>query len=63
VIASEITELNYQKMKDMGMKKIIFSKENTLCEIGDTDFMSEEIRASFFDCVKVFGEENVWILS
>ena len=30
VIAEDIRYLNFKKMKDMGMEKIIFDKDNTL---------------------------------
>ena len=33
VKVKDITELNFQKMKDMGMDKIIFSRDNTLSNV------------------------------
>ena len=33
VKVKDITELNFQKMKDMGMEKIIFSRDNVLKEV------------------------------
>ena len=41
VKTKDISELNFKKMKDMGMEKIIFDKENTLTK--DELFLSEKI--------------------
>ena len=30
VIAKDISELNFKKMKEMGMEKVIFAKNNTV---------------------------------
>ena len=33
VKTKDISELNFKKMKDMGMEKIIFGKNNTVTEV------------------------------
>ena len=47
VKAKDISELNFKKMKDMGMEKIIFSKDNTITRVGDTEFISPEVYKNF----------------
>ena len=41
VKTKDITELNFKKMKEMGMEKIIFSKDNTLVVPGDYKWESK----------------------
>ena len=48
VIAEDISYLNFKKMKDMGMEKIIFDKDNTLTTYFSADFKSLRI----LDCFK-----------
>jgi len=51
-------------MKEMGMEKIIFNKDNILT---DPKFhyawISEEIHESFYDAIDDFGEHNVAVVS
>ena len=37
-------KLNFKKMKDMGMEKIIFSKDNTLTLPGKSNFIDEQVQ-------------------
>ena len=37
-VAKNITELNFQKMKDMGYEKLIFDKYNSLLKGGEVKF-------------------------
>ena len=48
VITEDIGYLNFKKMKDMGMEKIIFDKDNTLTTYFSADFKSLRI----LDCFK-----------
>ena len=41
VIVKDITCLNFKKMKEMGMEKIIFDKDNTLCHDHHPKFPNE----------------------
>ena len=41
VIVKDITCLNFRKMKEMGMEKIIFDKDNTLCHDHHPKFPNE----------------------
>ena len=50
-------------MKDMGMEKIIFSKDNTLTLPGKSNFIDEQVRNAFHDVTKTFGTKNVLIIS
>ena len=63
VKTKDISELNFKKMKDMGMEKIIFDKGYTLTKPTKTDFLSEEIEKSFEEAVNIFGKSNIIILS
>ena len=38
VKTKDISELNFKKMKEMGMEKIIFSKDNTLALVDSNEF-------------------------
>ena len=42
--AQDITYLNYKRMKDMGMEKIIFSQNNTLTLYDELDFINRDIK-------------------
>ena len=44
VKTKDISELNFKKMKDMGMEKIIFAKGKTLTIDGGPCFISDKIR-------------------
>ena len=63
VKTKDISELNFKKMKDMGMEKIIFSKDNTLTKENSQEFISEDIKEALDKAITWFGKENVWILS
>ena len=43
VKTKDISELNFKKMKDMGMEKIIFDKGNTLTEHYFPDWINDHI--------------------
>ena len=43
VKTKDISELNFKKMKDMGMEKIMFVKDNVLIKLHDEDFKAENI--------------------
>ena len=62
VKTKDISELNFKKMKDMGMEKIIFGKRNTITEENGFDFYNEHARYAFRDAVDEFGAENVIIV-
>ena len=47
VKTKDITELNFKKMKEMGMEKIIFSKNNTLTKPNEIKFINKKIKISF----------------
>ena len=42
VKTKDISQLNFKKMKDMGMEKIIFSKDNTLTLTGGNRYINED---------------------
>ena len=46
-MATDITRLNFQKMKDMGMNKIILSKENTLTRPYSSEFINDQVKAAY----------------
>lgn len=61
VKTKDISELNFKKMKEMGMEKIIFDKGNTLTHYLEPEFISEKIKNSFQEAVNVFGKQNIII--
>ena len=63
VVAKDIGHLNFKKMKEMGMEKVIFDKDNTLTAYFNPLFRSWRIEESFFDSVNIFGKDNVFVFS
>ena len=47
VKTKDISQLNFKKMKDMGMEKIIFSKDNTLTLPGKSNFIDDGESSAF----------------
>ena len=47
VKTKDISELNFKKMKDMGMEKIIFDKGNTLTEMDRPYFLDKHTEKGF----------------
>ena len=43
VKTKDISELNFKKMKDMGMEKIIFSKENSIIHKKDKSRLNKRL--------------------
>jgi len=50
-------------MKDMGMEKIIFSKNYTLTKPGENEFLNEKIEESYQKAIETFKYENTLIMS
>ena len=50
-------------MKDMGMEKIIFSKDNTLTLPGKSNFINDGDSVSFKNAIEVFGSKNTWVVT
>ena len=48
--AEHIWQLNFKKMKDMGMTKIWFEKDNVLTEEYGTKFYNSDVRNAFLEC-------------
>ena len=63
VKALDITHLNFKKMKEMGMEKIIFAKDFTLTKRHDYNFLTTPIRRAFERALYAFGTDNVLINS
>ena len=63
VKTENITKLNFNKMKEMGMEKVIFSEMHTLIKPKKTVFSSPEIKESFTEAVNVFGEKNIAVMN
>ena len=63
VKTKDISELNFKKMKEMGMEKIAFDKGNTLCHHGDHLFINTDIKDAFKECLEVFGTDNVMLIT
>ena len=61
VLAEDITQLNFKKMKEFGMQKVIFDKFNTLVCHGEYAFFEDAFEMAFYEAEKVFGEENVFM--
>ena len=59
----DISCLNFAKMKEMGMEKVIFEKDNTLTKFGKTRFFNKHIRKAFVNSKKTFGKDNVIVVS
>ena len=56
-MVKDITELNFQKMKDLGMEKLLFTKKHVLEDFHEpeTGFINEGICRAFRDAVDIFG--------
>ena len=64
VKTKDISELNFKKMKDMGMEKIIFGKRFTLTDENGHAFLSDYlIDPPLKDCIEAFGPENIIIIA
>ena len=63
VKTKDISQLNFKKMKDMGMEKIIFSKDNTLTLPGKSNFINDGDSVSFKNAIEVFGSKNTWVVT
>ena len=50
-------------MKDMGMEKIIFSKDNTLTLPGKSNFIDDKGETWFNKALKHFGKENILVIT
>ena len=50
-------------MRDMGMNKIIFDKDNTLCDDHHAKFYNTSVKNSFSKAIQTFGKENVLVVS
>ena len=47
----------------MGMEKIIFDKYNTLIRHGEVDFPDPSFKEALLNAQKIFGKENVMMIS
>jgi len=59
----DISFLNFEKMKEMGMQKIIFDKDAVLTTPYETNFFEEDVKKAFIKAKGVFGKENILVLS
>ena len=50
-------------MKEMGMEKVIFGKDNCLALEKAVHFIDEETRRCFIDVIELFGQKNVMIMT
>ena len=50
-------------MKEMGINKVIFDKFNTLVKKGTTLFIDSDIKESYLNAQKIFGKENIFVIS
>ena len=50
-------------MKEMGMQKVIFCLDNTINKTDDCEFISPLHKVAFERSLKIFGDENVLILT
>ena len=62
-MASDIRQLDFKKMKSMGMEKIIFTQTNILTKPNDIEFIDEEIKEAFLNARECFGKRNILVLS
>ena len=51
--------MDFDKIKESGIRRILFSKDNTLTKIDENKFLSPKIEAPFEKACHVFGQENV----
>ena len=61
--ALNLSKLNFQKMKDMGMENIIFAKDNVVTLSGEHEFICEDTYKGFAEAHEVFGEKNLIVVS
>uniref|UniRef100_A0A7S3HZI1 Uncharacterized protein n=1 Tax=Favella ehrenbergii TaxID=182087 RepID=A0A7S3HZI1_9SPIT len=56
--------VNYRKLHGLGIRHIVFDKDNTLTQPYTRDYFNKEIEHALLkECKEVFGEANVAILS
>ena len=55
--------LDYHALKALGIRYIIFDKDNTLTKTYNGEFYDQDVEESFQKGVEVFGVKNVGILS
>lgn len=59
---NDIRECNWTALKRFGFNGIIIDKDNCLTRAGD-DRLIDELKHSWHDCLKTFGQENVLVVS
>ena len=62
VKTKDISELNFKKMKDMGMEKIIFDKDDTITPKFGNDFLSLPVKRAFLKAIEIFGKDNILVV-
>ena len=62
VKCKDISQLNFKKMKDMGMEKIIFGRNNVLTGRNSVGVLSIEVNEAQNKVKDIFGAENILLL-
>ena len=61
---ASVAQLHYQNLHSFGIKYLVFDKDNTLTLPYKPHYFTPQIQAAILeDCIKVFAQENVAILS
>ena len=63
VKAPDISHLNFQKMKDMGMEKIIFVKENVIIPYDIRGYVSYSVERVFQSAFEIFDFDNIGVIT
>ena len=63
VVAEDITNINFRKMRDEGLKKVIFNKWNTLIRHGEVTFPHPTFKDTLKECKELFGEKNIFMIA
>ena len=63
VTRQSLKGFNFQGLKDLGIKFIVFDKDNTLTKTYEWEFYGKDIENSIFEAKNKFGAKNLAILS
>ena len=55
VKALDITHLNFKKMKEMGMERVMINKDNILTKVQGDKFIDDRYRDSLLEMIKTFN--------
>ena len=58
-----LNDLDFQALHSLGIKYLVFDKDNTLTKTFSPNYYSPSIEATMKEALQIFGKENIGILS